>query len=300
MLCFYHSGDLDGKCSGAIIKYFNPSCELIPFDHGRTFPWDKIKNQIVYMVDMSLNTIEEMKRISNSCIEFIWIDHHAVIINESNRQNFNPNGKRENGVAACELTWMFESERNSTKNCPPKQMPKTVWLLGRYDIWDLEADKDIIPFQLSMKAKGMDPRISMEYWEYIFKTNKDVHNMVNKGRAIHEYMIQENENFMNHYSIDTELTGLRVLAVNRQPVNSALFESHWDNEKYDLMLGFCRFKNNKNGYLWKISMFTDKPGINVGEIAKKLGDYYGLGGGGHVQAAGFIVPGEFDNLPFEV
>ena len=35
-------------------------------------------------------------------------------------------------------------------------------------------------------------------------------------------------------------------------------------------------------------------------LAGAFGDIYGLGGGGHVQAAGFAVPGNLENLPFEV
>jgi nanoRNase/pAp phosphatase (c-di-AMP/oligoRNAs hydrolase) len=42
---------------------------------------------------------------------------------------------------------------------------------------------------------------------------------------------------------------------------------------------------------WTVSMYTDKPDINVGLIAKKYG------GGGHVGASGFQCIGE---LPFEL
>jgi len=302
MLCFYHGGDLDGRCSGAIVKYYNPDCTLIPFDHGRNFPYDKIKGQIVYLCDMSLHTIEEMRRIEDESAEFIWLDHHAVIIEESEKHNFNPTGIRRNGTAACELTWEFEAEKHKQPDTPAKAMPQAVKLLGRYDVWDLDFHEDVFPFQVAMKAKGMDPRYQMDLWTKFFDLDGDllIPSTVNQGKAIHEYMKTENTSFMNRYSINTELDGLKVLAVNRQPVNSAFFESHWDNEKYDLMLGFCRCHNSRDGDLWKISMFTDKPGVNVGQLAKKYGDYYGFGGGGHVQAAGFVVPGGLENLPFEV
>ena len=33
-ICFYHKADLDGVCSGAIVKHFVPDCELYGFDYG--------------------------------------------------------------------------------------------------------------------------------------------------------------------------------------------------------------------------------------------------------------------------
>jgi len=300
MLCFYHGGDLDGKCSGAIVKYFNPECELIPFEHGREFPWDKTRNEVVYLVDMSLPLVDMIKLSEEYASELIWIDHHFTSIKEAKDKDFNPDGKREEGLAACELTWYFEANKHKKFDSLPKEMPTTVWLLGRYDVWDLKIDKRVVPFQLAMKAKDMDPRHSMNFWKYFFETNEYIPNMIKNGNAIHEYMSKENRDFMNSYSIDTNLDGLKVLAINRQRVNSAFFESKWDNKKYDLMLGFCRLNHGRDGPLWKVSMYTDKPGINVGQLAKKYGDYYGLGGGGHVQAAGFVVPGNLENLPFEV
>lgn len=37
MYCFYHSKDLDGKCSGAIVKYKFPDCNMIGIDYGDKF-----------------------------------------------------------------------------------------------------------------------------------------------------------------------------------------------------------------------------------------------------------------------
>ena len=38
MKCFYHSADLDGHCSGAIVKMVYPECELIGINYGDKFP----------------------------------------------------------------------------------------------------------------------------------------------------------------------------------------------------------------------------------------------------------------------
>ena len=41
------------------------------------------------------------------------------------------------------------------------------------------------------------------------------------------------------------------------------------------------------GTQYKYSLFTKRNNLDCSEIAKKLGEIDGLGGGGHAQAAGF-------------
>lgn len=57
-------------------------------------------------------------------------------------------------------------------------------------------------------------------------------------------------------------------------------------EPYDLMITFVRRKDK----LWNVSLYSTKPEIDCGEIAKSFG------GGGHKGAAGFQVK----ELPFEI
>jgi len=59
MKCFYHGSDLDGYCSGAIVKYRYPECEMQPIDYGAQFPMDKIElGETVYMVDFALQPFD--------------------------------------------------------------------------------------------------------------------------------------------------------------------------------------------------------------------------------------------------
>ena len=84
--CFFHSADLDGHCSGAIIKYKHPDCVMYPMDYGDKFPWHHINpDDIVYMVDFSL-PIDDMNKLSDKLgFNFIWIDHHETAAQEYNR-----------------------------------------------------------------------------------------------------------------------------------------------------------------------------------------------------------------------
>jgi hypothetical protein len=138
-ICFYHKADLDGVCSGAIVKHFVPECELYGFDYGDKFPWDKVRpgqyadtdplwaeyfepengyvgpeqngglamevvttpKRTVYMVDVSLPPAD-MKRLAGVS-DLIWIDHHASC--EALWNEINPLGMFRTNYAACELTW---------------------------------------------------------------------------------------------------------------------------------------------------------------------------------------------------
>ena len=68
MKAFYHSADLDGHCSGAIVKYAHPECELIGINYGDKFPWESIgQDETVYMVDFSLQPFSDMIRLNKAC-----------------------------------------------------------------------------------------------------------------------------------------------------------------------------------------------------------------------------------------
>jgi hypothetical protein len=52
MKWFYHSADLDGHCSGAIIKQKYPDCEMIGINYGETIDYSRIETgETVFMVD---------------------------------------------------------------------------------------------------------------------------------------------------------------------------------------------------------------------------------------------------------
>ena len=76
MKCFYHSADLDGHCSGAIVKHKYPECELIGINYGDEFPWDDLDiDDPIYMVDFSLQPFDQMIKLGKH-FNLIWIDHH--------------------------------------------------------------------------------------------------------------------------------------------------------------------------------------------------------------------------------
>ena len=76
MICIYHSRDLDGWMSAAIVKLWNPKVELIGWDYGQPIPDISFKE--VIMVDISFPKevmVDNKNRLT-------WIDHHASAIKD--------------------------------------------------------------------------------------------------------------------------------------------------------------------------------------------------------------------------
>jgi oligoribonuclease NrnB/cAMP/cGMP phosphodiesterase (DHH superfamily) len=276
MKCFYHSVDLDGKCSGAIVKRKYPQCELFPINYGQPFPMNKIKEgEEVFLVDYSIQPFDLMIDLKNKA-NLIWIDHHSSAISESVFWKFqDTNGRRDVRLAACELVWHYIYN--------DKTIPVGVTLLGRYDVWDL-TNKNAMPFQYGMRTFKSEP--TDEVWKNVFSNDIEFIDYVTlKGSGILEYLKIDNSEYLNAYCFDSIIDGYNCICINRGKTSSQIFDSKWDANKYDLMVTFCRLPSQQ----WTVSMYTTKKNINVGRLAKKFG------GGGHTKAAGF----QCKDLPFE-
>jgi len=276
MICFYHGSDLDGHCSGAIIKHKYKYVTMVPVTYGRKIPTELALDDVVYMVDFSLEPFQRMIGLREKSSELIWIDHHSSSIELSEKFDFNPPGIRRNDVAACELVWEW---------CfPDIPIPKAVKLISMYDVWNHNTSKDVVPFQLGLRAKYTLP--DSRIWEVLFENYLDiVDEIISAGKYIQEYINADNERFMNAFSFETIFEGYNCICCNRGMVDSRIFDSKWDPKRHDLMVMFCR-ANNK----WAVHLYTSHEGIDCGKIAKKYG------GGGHKIAAAFRAK----DLPFKI
>jgi len=267
MKCFYHKSDLDGHCSGAIVKRKFPQCEMIGVDY-----LDKLDNfvftagETVYIVDFSFDIDEMMKY--NRFIDIHWIDHHKSKIDEAHNLGFIAAGGQslEIGQAGCELTWQYLY--------PKEPIPKAVFHLGRYDVWD-HSDLDTLPFQYGMRQQDNTyPESSL--WDNIFKKCQTIEGVIKVGKTIIAYEKTQNAKYAKGMSYEAEFHGLRAIIMNKAYANSLSFESVYDPEKHDIMILF----GVKPGEV-KYTLFCTKPDIDVSAIAKTYG------GGGHKGAAGF-------------
>jgi oligoribonuclease NrnB/cAMP/cGMP phosphodiesterase (DHH superfamily) len=263
--CFYHSSDLDGHCSGAIVKRKYPDCVLHPINYKDPFPWDVVnEDDTVFMVDFSLQPFSDMVKLNTMC-SLRWIDHHATAMQAYRDQHDEILGHRWNGVGACQLVWEYLY--------PEDEVPLAVRLLAEYDVWN-HKDPRALPFQYGMRLYNTDPENQSSWEQYM--TDQFVEETGYRGEVVLDYIRQDNAKYIKAAAFECMAFGLKAIVVNRMLTNSQLFDSVWDNEKYDIMVTFGWMKDS-----WVVYLYTDKPGVDVSQIAKENG------GGGHKGAAGF-------------
>lgn len=302
MICFYHSADFDGFCSGAIVKHRFPDCELVGFDYKDTLNMDLIDGEIVYMVDVAPQPYELMSELAERTV-LHWIDHHRKAIKAFYKQRVdtqvegshtcpealmdNPNPRKQ--LAGCELAWQYMFL--------DRPMPYAVKLLGRYDVWDHSYDPNVLPFQYGLRAIAEDlrPENNMLFWETLFETgnieinqsclSNRLRRIVEAGNTVLQYEKKQSGIYCSATAFEVQFANLPTIVVNRALANSTQFESVYDPARHKLMLAFCWYKRH-----WKFSLYSDHDDVDCGEIAAVFG------GGGHKNAGGFYV----ERLPLAI
>ncbi len=284
-ICFYHSKDLDGFASGAIVKLKYPEAILIGFDYGQEFPVDKLMiDDEIIMIDVSL-PITKMFDVARQVKSFIWIDHHKSAIDEFHdytRMKKYPYGYSSNitevledGTAACEIGWKYFF--------PYINVPKAVRLLSQYDTWQNNDkalwDGMILPFQYGMRQICNSPEtFPEELFLETYDTEDDkTYDIIRNGSVILSYQAKISELACKKWSFECDIDGYRAICLNGGGFNSDVFKSTYNPEKHDIMMPFVF-----NGKEWVVSLYTFKD-IDVSQIAKSRG------GGGHEKAAGFMM-----------
>lgn len=270
-ICFYHSGDMDGKCSAAIVKRKIPNVELYGIDYQDipNFPWDKVQHRDVIMVDFSLPR-ESMERLLQETKRVYWIDHHKTAM--ADMKDLRIEGLCAVELAACELTYIFFY--------PTEPVPELIRLIGRWDVWD-HSDPRTEPFHYGIESCYTDPN-NPKWLDY------DINIIIDIGYHIMSYQEKIDKETMER-AYPVTINGYSALAVNA-PQGSKKFNQHPDKDKYDIYICYVFTDINK----CRVSLYTEKDNIYVGEIAKSYG------GGGHKQAAGFITTIIYTQLLFDL
>ena len=271
MKCFYHN-DMDGHCSGAIVyKYMKEEgvelldSDFIEVNYSQPFPLDKVsEDELVIIVDFSLEKIEDFRKLLELTPNVVWIDHHKTAIEKYPESEFKCEGVRKIGEAACVLTWQYFY--------PGKTIPLAVDLLGDYDVWTFKYKNKTENFQYGVKIE--DTRPTSKIWEQWLDPWSMCDTEIENGAIIRGYIKNVNSNTCKNWMFKSELEGYKVVCCNFSGQGLKLFDSV--KEEFDIMSTFTF-----NGEKWVVSLFTKKDNIDVSEIAKKYG------GGGHRKAAGF-------------
>ena len=298
-LCIYHSSDMDGQCSAAIVKHFVHDCAMHGANYGDAFPWSTIEQyDKIYIVDFSY-PIEDMQKIFwDAGKELIYIDHHITAIEAMDdlvdhlyKMNASSDDQKfitvtrytDSKRAACDLTWEFFSEGDWTP------LPIAVRYAANYDIWDHD-DMNTLYFQYGMREHGYG--WGNHIWEDLLsnasRSVSILDQIVHTGKIVYEFEQSQNARYARTACFDMEWLGLKLCACNRVGGGSMIVDAVFDKEKHDAVLIFGWMKDH-----WKVSLYahgSKNVDMHLGELCKKYG------GGGHKNAAGF----ECASLPFEL
>src|ERR1700689_1449810 len=288
MICVYHNKDLDGYCSGAIVKRKYPDAVMLGWDYGQPLPFQEIDpiGEDIILIDISF-PMSDMFELAEVAKSFTWVDHHISAINDYNnfpielRKGATITAILENGIAACEGGWQYLF--------PDDPMPTAVMLAGKYDTWrnqdKYDWDNAILPFQFGMRMFCSSPETFppelLDWYDNV--TDNPVYNIIHEGKLILSYQKTQNERACKS-SFEIQFEGLRAICLNNGGANSQVFDSVYDESKHDVMIPFVF-----TGKHWTFSLYTTKDEADCSVIAKSKG------GGGHKKAAGF----QLKDLPSE-
>ena len=293
----YHRADLDGKCSGAVCRYYvektsGSPVNMIPMDYGDSLDWIEGLNlgDTVYMVDFSL-PLAEMTVINTNC-NLIWYDHHKSAVEAVGEYGNQIRGIRHYEESACKIA--FDALLAPTvKN---EDILKAISLLSDADNWNDQNYDDFDDYEqtaiafnryLTIKNTAPNKDDGYQFWKDLFETARvdrtEIYICINIGRIILQARDKENKGKMAGNAFVATIQekdsagqgALRALCCNGVS-SSMAFKSVYDPGIHDVMLSFTFNKNHE----YSISFYSEQDGVDVSLIA------VGLKGGGHHSASG--------------
>lgn len=271
--CIYHSRDLDGWMSGAIVKLLYPNVELIGWDYGQLLPEIDTESQVI-MVDISFpkEAMIELSQVNG----LIWIDHHISAITDIGNVRNLWGGSQAINKAACELTWEYFF--------PEGKIPEIVRLLGRYDCFGHKGtDEELKVLEFQYGARQEITNVNEAYsmlliaqgrgdWSFDADLCEGIHI---KGKSIYSYLCSEaKQSYKKIFPIIID--GHKFACINQERFNPVNFGIDYHTDGYD---GFACFWYQDGKFTY--SLYNDNGLVDCSVIAKNRG------GGGHKGASGF-------------
>lgn len=295
-ICIYHSIDLDGWMSAAIVKkwwnFLNSQdfmkdaiIDLVGWNYGESeinvSNYDRvIMCDVVFSYDTMFNLRKKFGH-DNENPKFIWLDHHISAIREIDRsENFikpKINGIRLDMYSACELTWNYFF-------CG-LEMPKIVEYIGMYDSHRYVNSNEVqrvLDIQYGARTFITDVESALKN----LNDDHSVNVLRSNGKVIYKYAAMiANEIYksgskirIKHKLEFSKTVYYDFYAINSRMFNPIDFGFNHDNEGYQGYASFW-FEHGR----WYVYLYNEESTLDCSSIAKQFG------GGGHAGAAGFIV-----------
>lgn len=307
-LIWYHKDDNDGVFSAAIIYNYllhelhidKDNIILEGVDYAilsEKYNKYNIENYIskfasIIMTDISFNDINIMKIIYNTLgNSFIWIDHHAPIINESIIHKIdNIQGLRDTSRSAILNAYRFFydvlDEKYTNKTCP-----ELFRILSAYDSWTYEREKYKFDYVNDInKAVTVFYQLDVEeVLNYVFMLLYNLENM-NETKFINK-MLKEGKmyNKYNDYRYKEQLrlfgdynwtvNGEKAVMIYMQEASSSTVFKSLQNTEYKHGIVFKPLVNGN--YVISLYNINNNEVFHCGNYLKKK-----YNGGGHGGAAG--------------
>lgn len=307
--CFYHRTDLDGHCSGAIVRLWCERNQHLYIPHGVNYgeriDWvaGATLDDMAVIVDFTpeparhgdvmASSCDILQLMQNAYNGLIWIDHHATAVDAVYGELLTVcdfEGLRRFNTAACVLTWQYFF--------PDTEIPTAVSLLGAYDVFDksdLERwNMDILPFQYGMRTRDTLPDGTDEkglWYKMLLGRNEDKEApgyyelgwIQAEGITVLKYERIQNMKTAKSAAYDCMFEGMLCCAINARG-NSLLLDGFARPEhKMRILWSFDKSK-------WRVHLYDNgHKDVHCGVIASKFG------GGGHSGAAGFEL--DWNTLP---
>lgn len=257
-VCIYHSIDLDGWMSAAIVKHwyvtngnklesiselelnnkidknskelintgkYYPSKEannlwFLGYNYGQPIP-DLSKYDRVIMVDISFPK-DEMEKIAKSGIgisNFIWIDHHISAIKDISETDF---AKTADGIRNTKFA---ACELTWKYFFPDETMPEIVRLLGRYDCFGhkgTDEETEVLEFQYAARTVISNYEQAYYYLQsYLQDDTAIIDSLPLDGSAIYKYLITEaKQAYKNGFELDFDAPTLGIEYINNNGVKN--------------------------------------------------------------------------------
>ncbi len=205
-VCVYHSIDLDGYMSAAIVKHWGminnePPINFIGYNYGQPIP-DLSEYDRVIMCDISFPKEEMNKLLDKLKHNFYWIDHHISAIKDNFEENDDYEytkfiGLRSTRFAACELTWKYLMSNPIEKFGEIEDqnpMPEIVRLLGRYDCFGhkgTDEEQKVLEFQYGARSVISNYKLAYEYLLNDLNHSGITYSIQTSGIAIYQYLCTE-------------------------------------------------------------------------------------------------------------
>jgi hypothetical protein len=316
----YHSIDLDGQMSAAIVKHWfvlerndgkpytfdsktlgdtDKGVEVLDFigyNYGQPIP-DLSDYDKVIMCDISFPREFMIEMLEKWSMNITYIDHHISAMEELSGVQIK--SYCDVKFAACELTWKYFF--------PNETMPEIIRLLGMYDSFrhkGTEEEQKVLEFQYGARQAISSYEEAYKCLYYNISESAGIHlnyslvNIQRSGKYIYQYLCTEAKQvykngfvvvFDEEHWFDSETflgkmtDGYRerkFICINKERFNPINFGIDYHKDGYD---GAACFHYDGIAKLYRFSLYNDNGLIDCSVIAKQFG------GGGHKGAAGFVV-----------